>query len=557
MMQKLFNFWFNGEYQNFWFDGSRDEKIFELFHTELKELEDKKSTLDIRNMSLETKLYHIIMFDQITRNISRITKEDEKRNDSIAFRLSLSIFIYDNEIYNYSFDKIIFVLMPFRHTDNSSHLEYIISKLNTLKKIITEKDNELYTKFYMATLKSYTDKMDTIKIFNSSDKCKQNDIDYNDLLHDDNCKKYKNKQLNAGKLKILNNALYYSVRDFVKKYNMRRIGVSLSGGVDSMVLLNILHHMMLNGIIDIVVAIHIDYRFRDEMYDEALFLRNYCIHMGIEFVTRDVLHFQNVQINIPRTFIEDETKNMRFNLYRYAANKFNLGGICLGHHKGDLIENVFMNIMKGRNILDLFMMEEIVENKNVVILRPMLDHNKEIILNIAHENNILYFKDTTPKWSFRGSIRDNIFPAICKFDETMLNNLYNIGHQSRQWKRIMYTNIIKPIINSVEIYEDGFSIMINYENDSFDYVVWTEILSTIFHNKIGKQMMGHKNVNMFIKWYDMKKISLFRTSNGYIAVNDVINKKVYFIKIENYNGIKDIEKHNGQVKIKKIIENFK
>ena len=40
------------------------------------------------SMDNKTKFYYLILFDQITRNISRITKEDEFRNDHKACELA-------------------------------------------------------------------------------------------------------------------------------------------------------------------------------------------------------------------------------------------------------------------------------------------------------------------------------------------------------------------------------------------------------------------------------------------------------------------------------------
>jgi tRNA(Ile)-lysidine synthetase-like protein len=559
-MQKLFNFWKLGEgkYQAFWFDGSYDEEIYNLFNEDLKALEQDKDNLNIQTMNLEYKLYCVIMFDQITRNIARLTNEDEKRNDIIARKIALSIFLHDDKIYDYAIDSIIFALMPFRHTDNSNHLDYIVKKLILVRRKISPDHSSyyLFTKFYIATLKSYSNKTDKITV-HSNDKIRNSKIisalTFDPKLHDTECLSYSKMQKKYFTLQINNSPLYNDIFEYVKKYNIRRIGVSLSGGVDSMVLLNILRYMMQISIIEIVVAIHIDYRFREEMYDEALFLKNYCVYMEIEYVTREILHFQeeNFLTEIPRTFIEDETKEMRFNLYKYAIKEYKLQGICLGHHKGDLIENVFMNIMKGQSLLDLFTMEEKTENNNVTILRPMLNQYKQEIINIAHHNNILYFKDTTPKWSFRGNIRDNIFPTIDKFDKNLIQNLYNIGCQSKQLKKSLYTNIIKKIIDSIQIFSN-VNFVINVE-ESFEETIWTEILATIFHCKIGCCMMGHKNINMFVKWYDKKNKTLFWTSNEYIAFID--KKKLYFVKDIFYNEIKDtINKHNSQSKINKIIE---
>ena len=72
---------------------------------------------------------------------------------------------------------------------------------------------------------------------------------------------------------------------------------------------------------------------------------------------------------------------------------------------------------------------------DVCILRPMLKHHKSDIFEIAHHNNIIYFKDTTPDWSFRGTMRRKIFPTIENFDQMnvgkFLQNGLSIGRMGK------------------------------------------------------------------------------------------------------------------------------
>jgi hypothetical protein len=68
------------------------------------------------------------------------------------------------------------------------------------------------------------------------------------------------------------NKLYQSVLTYCRKYRIKRLGVSLSGGVDSMVLLFLLQQMVLRGDLEIVVAIHVDYNWRKESNQEAVVL---------------------------------------------------------------------------------------------------------------------------------------------------------------------------------------------------------------------------------------------------------------------------------------------
>ena len=75
--------------------------------------------------------------------------------------------------------------------------------------------------------------------------------------------------------KYINNELLFQIMlKFLETNKLNNaIGVSLSGGVDSMVITFILKQMELMGIIKQVVAVHIYYGNRDDSMDETLFIK--------------------------------------------------------------------------------------------------------------------------------------------------------------------------------------------------------------------------------------------------------------------------------------------
>ena len=87
-------------------------------------------------------------------------------------------------------------------------------------------------------------------------------------------------------------------------------------------------------------------------------------------------------------------------------------GVCVGHHVGDLQENVISNMMKGGTLLDLGGMGESSVVNGVSIWRPLLPFTKEQIYGFAHRYGVPYFKDTTPHWSTRGHLRNELVPLL-------------------------------------------------------------------------------------------------------------------------------------------------
>ena len=72
----------------------------------------------------------------------------------------------------------------------------------------------------------------------------------------------------------------------------------------------------------------------------------------------------------------------------------------------------------------------VLKKDNVIngvrILRPFIGIKKDVIMHYANKYNVPYFKDTTPNWSCRGMMRNDIFPN-CK-------KCYGVGFESNLLK---------------------------------------------------------------------------------------------------------------------------
>lgn len=538
-MNSLISFWFhrnggNYKYQAFWFDGSQDKYISETFWNDLKEAE-KLEINQILSLEEDKQFYYLLLFDQITRNISRFSNENPYRNDIWALQIAKHL-IYKNYDQKIPFIKRIFILLPYRHSGIISNMDFVIARLNLYHSLLLDNEKQDYQRFYIATLKNYTWCTENINII----KPCQQILVFDEVIHDKNCQSYNQIISNDIVIDLNKNKLYQSVLSYCRKYRITKLGVSLSGGVDSMVLLYILRQMVLRNELENVVAIHIDYHWRKESTQEAQFLVHFCNHLDIDIVLRNITHFDpkvDTYIDITRETVEEETKMIRFNTYKYSVEKYDLHGICLGHHKDDLIENVFMNMSKGKNLLDLFVTEEYSLQHDVIILRPMLSHHKADVLEIAHKNSIIYVKDTTPDWSFRGTMRKKIFPTMTDFDPIILNNLHRMGHQSAQWGGFIKNKILKPILESTKKYKFGISFDMNIDYSDIHDSFWSELLANFFHSN-GIRMITQKNLGQFMNWLERNNPNeKIRLSNDHLVF--IRDKRFFFVKVDFFEKIKN------------------
>lgn len=145
-------------------------------------------------------------------------------------------------------------------------------------------------------------------------------------------------------------------------------------------------------------VVHIDYGNRPEASAEADFVRRYCESLDIEFKCRTI---EEVTRGVTsRNEYERISRDIRYTTYREAVAKARSDlnkeemtvGVMLGHHRGDLRENVLSNAHKGSGPLDLSGMTAVSRNDGVTLFRPLLSLEKSFVFDYAHAFGVPYFK---------------------------------------------------------------------------------------------------------------------------------------------------------------------
>ena len=330
--------------------------------------------------------------------------------------------------------------------------------------------------------------------------------------------------------------LIKTIDSFCKDKNNKKIIISLSGGVDSMVLITILHYLNYD-----IIAAHINYNNRKESIDEQNFLENWCLFNNIKLHVKYIDHIK--RDNTKRSDYELITKNIRHEFYKQIIEKENAQYVLLGHHKDDLIENIFANVCRGRNLLDLAVIKNEALINQINIGRPMLDYYKTVIYDFANLFQVPYFKDTTPEWSVRGKYRNLIQPTLHDtFTNGFKNNLIVLSNQSDDWNELIYKEIINPFMNSVvhninnDIIEKNLDFDIKFNIEKYiDYPVtfWNIVFMKIF-NSYGYSSPSRRGVETFIN--TIKQRSITNNNARYnvklCSISFIIKKFNVFIKFK-------------------------
>ena len=170
--------------------------------------------------------------------------------------------------------------------------------------------------------------------------------------------------------------------DFSLKPN---IVVAVSGGPDSMVLLNVLMDMRSKYIFKIICA-HVNHNVRKESEDEKVFLEQYCLKNNIIFEYMKILEYNNNNFH-------NQARNIRYEFFDNVVKKYNSNYLLTAHHGDDLIETVLMRITRGSNLKGYSGFSIVSKKDDYKILRPLVFLTKDEIKEYAIKNNIPFVVD--------------------------------------------------------------------------------------------------------------------------------------------------------------------
>jgi tRNA(Ile)-lysidine synthetase-like protein len=382
---------------------------------------------------------------------------------------------------------------------------------------------------------------------------KQSKFQY--LLESPNNYKFNSNYLDL--IKYDSSPLIKCLDDFCKNNSLNNKGIiiSLSGGVDSMVTLAILLYLQKSHNFTIYTA-SIDYGLRNESNDESEFLIEYTKTFGIKSYVSYIEGISRKKKDSgSRSEFEEESRNLRFNTYKKIIEENELDkdtGVFVAHHQDDIVENIFTNSMRGANLLDLEVIKEVNIIHNVKIFRPFIGFKKQVIYDFAHQFGIPYFLDTTPKWSRRGKMRNEIFPLLDSvFGQDWRNKMKQLGNQSNEWGNYIDKYIINPWLSEVKKGKAGIIIPLKDQ----PILIYTNVIMKSLHS-ISQSMLKKSSLDKINNLLLTKHNKIITLDGTRICALIELNTKLIIIDIKLIIKIDDyIENKNYEEIINGIFHN--
>jgi tRNA(Ile)-lysidine synthetase-like protein len=184
--------------------------------------------------------------------------------------------------------------------------------------------------------------------------------------------------------------------------------VAVSGGVDSMVLLDMLRN--LSGV-QLVVA-HFDHGIRADSAQDRELVEQVAARYGLPFV------YETAKLGAGAS--EAVARTARYAFLQRVMSEHQARAIITAHHQDDMLETAILNILRGTGRKGLSAL-----GSSAVRIRPLLDWPKEAIVAYAHEHHIIWHEDSTnaDEQYLRNYIRRNIMTRL-----TTLGRAALLGH---------------------------------------------------------------------------------------------------------------------------------
>lgn len=189
--------------------------------------------------------------------------------------------------------------------------------------------------------------------------------------------------------------------------------VAVSGGLDSMTLLNILKD---HPDLELIVA-HFDHGIRTDSKVDRHIVQDFARQLDLPFVYEVVKLGPNASEAVART--------ARYKFLEQTRRSNNARAIVTAHHQDDVMETALINILRGTNRKGLTSL-----SNRPTIIRPLLNVSKKDIRAYAQSHNLKWREDSTNKDEtyLRNYIRSQLLP---KFDSSSKAQLMNIIEETR------------------------------------------------------------------------------------------------------------------------------
>lgn len=317
----------------------------------------------------------------------------------------------------------------------------------------------------------------------------------------------------------------------IKRYEQIKSGdtivVGVSGGPDSICLLNVLKNLQNELKINIVVA-HINHMIRKEADSETEFVQDFCKQRDIKcFVKKaDVLQIAKEK----KLGTEEVGRKIRYDFFEEVKNLVGGNKIATAHNANDNAETVLMNFLRGSGSTGLKGIEPIRDNK---LIRPIIECTRQEIEQYCNEKDLnpKYDKTNQENIYTRNKIRNMLIPYIQEnFNPNIIETINRMSNLIAT-DEMYFKSIVKQSYKKTFISRTEKEIILDLKK----FNVLEKVIKSRLIIYTINELLGTTNGIEKIHIEDVIKLCKNNIGNKYLTPNKNIkimikNKKIFFTR---------------------------
>jgi tRNA(Ile)-lysidine synthase len=293
----------------------------------------------------------------------------------------------------------------------------------------------------------------------------------------------------------------------------QRIGLAVSGGLDSMVMLELFNQISSEQHLKITV-LHFNHQLRgaDADADES-FVAAICAEKQIVFISdrADVADYAKVR----KLSVETAARELRYRFFNEAAHRQALDCIALAHNADDQAETVIAHVMRGAGISGL----RGIPVRRGLFIRPLLFAPRRQLAEFAAEHQVRYREDASNsdlKYR-RNRIRHQLLPMMRRFNPQIvasLNRLADAAAESEQMIQHQAADALKSCLK--EQYQDKIVL------DIHAYLAYFSTLQRLILQDVVRSLQEDPRLLTFAVLQNLSRFMIKGASGGIFQLSSAV-----------------------------------
>ena len=303
----------------------------------------------------------------------------------------------------------------------------------------------------------------------------------------------------------------------IQAHSIKKICVSLSGGVDSIVLLYALNQCLEKGCL--IRAIHINHNLAKDSQDWADFCKRTCDRIQIQ------IDIHSIKVKTTEGFgIEAAARKARYQKLQRSIQEGEW--LMTAHHQEDQLETILLRMARGTGIEGLQGIQKQFNFGKGKILRPLLNVSKSEVLAYARKNNLDWVEDASNQETYfdRNFLRMNIIPKLKERWPAFSSSVSRLSNISNQTSTLLKELAQQDLGSNYPIKNLDIDILKNKSNGRVINIIRFLILKN--EMSVPSMKVLNSGVNILL---NPKSVNPTMVWNNYCIKRYV--DKLYFLKL--------------------------